>query len=56
MGDLCGATGGVLFGRGIESVFHAADVLDRFVAGPLGGVGSAGDDEGDEPVLAWRRS
>ena len=26
---------GVLFGRGIESVFHAADALDRFVAGPL---------------------
>ena len=41
---------GVLFGRGIESVFHAADALDRFVAGPLGALGSAGDEEGDEPV------
>ena len=41
---------GVLFGRGIESVFHAADALDRFVAGPLAALASAGDDEGDEPA------
>jgi succinyl-CoA synthetase beta subunit len=40
----------VLFGRGIESVFHAADALDRFVAGPLATLASAGDDEGDEPA------
>ena len=41
---------GVLFGRGIESVFHAADALDRFVAGPLGGVASRGDEAGNQPV------
>ena len=41
---------GVMFGRGIESVFHAADALDRFVAGPLVTLASAGDDQGDEPA------
>ena len=41
---------GVLFGRGIESVFHAADALNRFVAGPLGRVASRGDEAGSQEV------
>ena len=39
----------VLFARGIESVFRAADALDRFVVRPNHALASGGEREADEP-------